>query len=1617
MAKDNITISKPQAGEIQEVYLKPEEKIKLDFALDNVKLDVVGADINVMFPDGSQIVFANLGLMLFSEERPDFESALGKELTPDMLLSKIGVVTAFDMSNPEEKIVVSQDVTIGDETGFLHEEQKVGDSEKDASYTPPVINEEVLEEYVENIGFQVSRKSSNVDPVQAKPNEFTTNKKGDFDFEKRTEINVKKNDNSQRQTQTANAQQQAQKVKQALQEENENLGGKVSSLETENKELFEASAKLERDIEDLQKNQASLSEENESLKGNVSDLEATKQQLENAVSEINEELKESKAENQELEKEVETEKEKSQQQQEEIEQQEETIAEQQEEIESLNGSGIGEHLDYSVQLVQTLQRTDESGDTPVITGGGGSEAAYYSDRQQLSPEYILSDSNDSLVTIYADDATQFNETHLTRLLRMDAFIPEGFTLDEVVIDGFPNDFELVGLVKDADGKYVIANPEINEFSQIEFEIRYAIPDPATATDLDGDAISDEFQEFDIATSLKATFDPDSGYETPFETEMLVEKIIPAMVKNAYTNDDMSFTNSDGDVGVVFNTRPNNNVIVGNNTNHEVYGGRGSDNVVLGSGNDTINTGTGDDIVNAGGGSDSIIAGEGNDFYNGGNGSDSYDISSETGNVSVDMINVDGNNQVILSVDEVQKDTLVSIENIYAGAGDDFVGGENSDNILSGGDGDDTLKGYDGNDTLDGGTGNNVADYSYITDGTALDINLSAAVDGELDVSVNAGDADKLINISGIIGGDGNDSFTGSNADNMIAGGEGNDQIFSSLGNDTLDGGNGTDTLIYSGITDNVSADLFSVNADGFSTLTAGAKTDLLKNIENITTGSGNDSLVGNNADNHFIAGEGSDTIRGGAGADRVTLNHTSNLTIDMINDSVSGHNADIDIIEDIEHIVTGSGNDTITTDTGNNSIEAGAGNDIVIGSAGNDTLIGGSGINTISYETTTSGVSIRLSQAANIDQINYDNDDLSQGSATGASIGSDILNNFRVAIGTDFNDSIYGSHENNTVFGGAGDDYFDMRGDNNDIIDGGEGYDHLDHSDEENRIRIDMTVTETRDGIEDLVTVDIADDTAIGGGNNDYVKNIEYFTLGRNNDSVIGTSSAQTIYSREGNDTIRGGGGNDYIHSGIGNDDVYVGDGNFTVDGVSGNDYLDMGDITSAVNIDMTVTNGSNYVMVYDNNGNVGQFKNFDSIAATNFNDTIIGDNEDNVIRIGSGDDYVHGGNGSDYIHVSTGNNTLIGGNGYDIIRFNYVNSGQDINIQAGTASGGGYITQFSEFEEYRGSIYGDTIAGSNTRDLILGGNGQDFIEGGAGNDDLDGQSGSDFVTFTNSSSGVHVDLSADTVYADGHGFSDDIRNFDNITGSSHDDLLIGHDDFNAIYAGAGNDTIDGKDGQNKLFGQAGDDLFIAGGLGDHTYIGGEGDDTVDYDTSEVAINARLHVEEVTSSQFDEEVKGIENFLGSSHNDRFELYGAVNFELLSINGKGGADEFVTDASQFGFATKLNGGAGNDSVTLSYGTLGNDGSDIADNLQNIETLDIIAADYGNLTFDAQDIIDMTDNDNELDLQIDAADAGNLNIQSGANFNMSSSVSGNITTYMFTHNTDPSIQAELNVVANS
>ena len=140
-------------------------------------------------------------------------------------------------------------------------------------------------------------------------------------------------------------------------------------------------------------------------------------------------------------------------------------------------------------------------------------------------------------------------------------------------------------------------------------------------------------------------------------------------------------------------------------------------------------------------------------------------------------------------------------------------------------------------------------------------------------------SDALTGDSGINvldGGAGDDLLNGAGGNDTLLGGAGNDTLIGGAGINLLDGGTGSDTADYSAQTTAVTVTLMGA-ADGSAT--GIGFSDTLRGIENVTGGSGNDTIVADSNANFIDGGFGTDTVSYANSAAGVTITLTVPPTV------------------------------------------------------------------------------------------------------------------------------------------------------------------------------------------------------------------------------------------------------------------------------------------------------------------------------------------------------------------------------------------------------------------------------------------------------------------------------------------------------------------------------------------------------------------------------------------------------------------------------------------------------------------------------------------------------------------------------------------------------------------
>lgn len=332
---------------------------------------------------------------------------------------------------------------------------------------------------------------------------------------------------------------------------------------------------------------------------------------------------------------------------------------------------------------------------------------------------------------------------------------------------------------------------------------------------------------------------------------------------------------------------------------------------------TVTGGAGDDTIYGGNGGlgDTIDAGPGNDWVEGRHGGDTIHGGSGRdtviGQAGYNLVYGDAGNDTLMSGPGLGTQSA-----LYGGYGNDhLIGGNHADKLI-GQWGEDLLDGGKGNDDLDGGVDTDTVDYADRTAPVTVDLDDTQYDDGNADdASGYNDDRDRVrTSVERVLGGAGGDRLTasgalpvtflgnggadhlvGSNAVDVLAGGSSNDILDGLLGGDTLNGGDGADAVDYASRTGRIAVRLDNARNDGADTngdkvSAADEEGDLTLNVENASTGSGDDYLSGNALVNRLSGAGGADRIQaldGTTGVDVVSCGNGVDVYAADPSDSLS----------------------------------------------------------------------------------------------------------------------------------------------------------------------------------------------------------------------------------------------------------------------------------------------------------------------------------------------------------------------------------------------------------------------------------------------------------------------------------------------------------------------------------------------------------------------------------------------------------------------------------------------------------------------------------------------------------------------------------------------------------
>lgn len=828
------------------------------------------------------------------------------------------------------------------------------------------------------------------------------------------------------------------------------------------------------------------------------------------------------------------------------------------------------------------------------------------------------------------------------------------------------------------------------------------------------------------------------------------------------------------------------------------------------------------------------------------------------------------------------------------------------------------------------SGSDWIDYSYITDTTAINADLSkddgdSTTNNEREVvqignNTNFDSLEGILNVRGTKNADilkGDDDF---NSVNTLDGYSGDDTIYGSFGADVIIGGtHGArgDTVNYSNMYRIAITALASTSyvfaIDGinisFTSDGTGNQADILAGlVADFNAKAGDKGTISTDGTNIYVSTfESINTADANMVLDgRVKVDLNGNADEDGAKDTAG---ADVvDTLNGIENAVGTIGDDEIYGNSSKNTLQGGAGNDTIEGNQGDDYIDGEAG------------------------------DDILKGGT-----GRDTI------YGGAGDDSIYGNENDDKLYGGTGNDTF-ITGSGNDSVTGGDGIDLLTFT-TENDYKI---VANLMDG-----TSNAYGEIVVNGETNylrDHVEIIRGSTYG---DTISGYNESTITHSgADFQDTIDGSSGNDTISGGIEDDILIGGDGNDTLSGQAGDDKIYGGTVDDIYNITSHNASGADFASYEDStNGVIVYLDNKDAtgvdVAHTTMNDGfgttddlynitgVIGSTNNDILKGDRGHNTLIGGTGSDTIIASDGGDYIYGG----------IDGGADIHdpTDAIGNNGGDWLS----FEAI--GVLQATNDGTNTnlnfdRDDVILNNDNDATNGlddtyykaviDMSGVDLSAEDFTDTNRWAEYNVGVTANMIGGSVTG-GLGVTS-IFQIEHLKGTTYRDTLGGDSANNSLDGFTGDDLLYGHGGNDYLAGGDGDDT-LRGGSGSDQYDGGAGEDILDFNyptglsgaaehrvwvdlsradsdadatTTGVVIDDGYGVEVTDANNIAEQgIKGIENLGGTENygdtligNDSAnKIYGYGGSDLL--DGKGGIDEIYGGTG----VDTLVGGAGNDTL--------------------------------------------------------------------------------------------------------
>ncbi len=618
--------------------------------------------------------------------------------------------------------------------------------------------------------------------------------------------------------------------------------------------------------------------------------------------------------------------------------------------------------------------------------------------------------------------------------------------------------------------------------------------------------------------------------------------------------------------------------------------------------------------------------------------------------------------------------------------------------------------------------------------------------------------------------------------------------------------------------------------------------------------------------------------------------------------------------DDVDLLLGGVGNDTLTSHAGGDTLAGGDGNDTINAYGGGVLLDGGSGDDVISAATADS----TLVGGAGSDTLN--------GSGRGSVIrfnlgdGDDaIVLPAGNADGRDrlvFGDNITPAAVSMERTGSGGNDLM-LR-----VADGGGSV-----------LVQSYFASSVPDGYRSsaLASIEFANGTVWTRRTVDSYFGLPVDPEGTEGDDVlVGDAGRNVLYSYGGNDRVEGRAGSDDLFGGAGEDLLLGEDGNDALFGEAGNDILDggAGDDTLVGGPGNDVYRGGDGLLTIIEAPGEGTdtlevtaggalHANVEiGVIVTAAGASLYGNELDNTLLGNSGADTLEGQAGADVLDGGAGVDTMLGGAGDD--RY-IVDNASDVtteNANEGTDTVESSVTRTLGSNQENLTLTGTAAINGTGNSLanVLAGNGaNNTLDGKAGADTMSGGAGNDTYVVDNTGDVVIENANEGTDLVQSSVSYSLSANLENLTltgsgglsgtGNVLDNVLTGNSGANTLAGGDGNDTLDGGSGNDTMLGGAGNDTYVVNATGDAvTENANEGTDTVQSSVTYTLGNNVEHLTLTGSSGLSGTGNALDNVLtGNGANNT--LTGNAGNDVLdggsgsdTLRGGAGDDPYVVNVS-------------------------------------------------------------------------------------------------------------------------